>query len=176
MTTPIPTLNDLWIGIRLLSICLLATLLIGCQSNPRRIHPYTGAQRFTPKNDSAYFNQNQNRRPRQTGSQPSPISRQPKRVGYASFYGEELRDSPMANGEPFDPDRLTAASWFFPFNTQILVTHQNRAVTVTITDRGPALHLVQQGRIIDLSEAAFTALADPRKGLIYVRLYRIQTD
>ncbi len=82
----------------------------------------------------------------------------------------------MANGVPFDPDQLTAASWFFPFGTQIRVAHEDRSVIVTITDRGPALKLVRQGRIIDLSEAAFRELADPRQGLIYVRLYRLPSD
>jgi rare lipoprotein A len=82
----------------------------------------------------------------------------------------------MANGVPFNPDELTAASWFFPFGTQIQVLHENRSVIVTITDRGPAMRLVRQGRIIDLSEAAFRQLADPRNGLIYVRLYRLPTD
>lgn len=99
-----------------------------------------------------------------------------QRIGYASFYGEELRGRPMANGEPFDPDQLTAASWFYPFDTQIRINHKNRAVTVRITDRGPAFHLVRQGRIIDLSAAAFQQLADPRLGLIYVRLQRLPSN
>lgn len=79
----------------------------------------------------------------------------------------------MANGQPFDPDQLTAASWFFPFGTRIQINHKNRSVVVTITDRGPALRLVRQGRIIDLSEAAFRELADPRLGLIYVQIFRL---
>ncbi len=79
----------------------------------------------------------------------------------------------MANGQPFDPDQLTAASWFFPFGTKVQVIHKNRSVVVEITDRGPALRLVRQGRTIDLSEAAFRQLADPKLGLIYVQLSRL---
>ena len=103
----------------------------------------------------------------------SPDGRMPRFIdqGTASFYVEELRGELMANGEPFDPDALTAASWFHPLGTRILVVHQDRSVVVTITDRGPNKRLVKHGRIIDLSEASFTRLADPRRGLIPVRLY-----
>jgi rare lipoprotein A (peptidoglycan hydrolase) len=144
---------------------VLLILFTGCQTNPRSISPYRGTQ-TKPSGRSQLIPQTHQER----------IAKQPKRVGFASFYGEELRGSPMANGVPFNPDELTAASWFFPFGTQIQVLHENRSVIVTITDRGPAMRLVRQGRIIDLSEAAFRQLADPRNGLIYVRLYRLPTD
>jgi rare lipoprotein A len=144
---------------------VLLILFTGCQTNPRTISPYRENQ-TKPSGRSQLVPQSHQER----------IAKQPKRVGFASFYGEELRGSPMANGVPFDPDKLTAASWFFPFGTQIQVLHENRSVIVTITDRGPAMRLVRQGRIIDLSEAAFRHLADPRHGLIYVRLYRLPTD
>jgi len=61
----------------------------------------------------------------------------------------------MANGQQFNPDRLTAASWFFDFGTKVIVTHANRSVVVEITDRGPTKRLVNEGRKIDLSRAAF---------------------
>lgn len=74
----------------------------------------------------------------------------------------------MANGKPFDPDKLTAASWFYPLGTRVVVTHDDRSVVVEITDRGPAKRLVKEGRKIDLSHAAFAKLADPDVGLIEV--------
>ncbi len=86
----------------------------------------------------------------------------------ASWYGEEHRGLPMANGKPFNPDKLTAASWFYPLGTRVVVTHDDRSVVVEITDRGPAKRLVKQGRKIDLSRAAFAKLADPDLGLIEV--------
>jgi rare lipoprotein A len=75
----------------------------------------------------------------------------------------------MANGKGFNPDRLTAASWFYPLGTRVRVTlrsYPERKVLVTITDRGPAHRLVREGRIIDLSHAAFRQLASPDLGLI----------
>jgi len=99
-------------------------------------------------------------------------------TGLASWYGEELRGKPMANGNKFDPDNLTAASWYYPLGTRVWVTLRSPAfgpqrtappsVLVTITDRGPAKRLVRQGRIIDLGQAAFRKLAHPDLGLVEV--------
>jgi len=93
--------------------------------------------------------------------------------GLASWYGEELRGKLMANGRRFDPDKLTAASWFYPLGTRVRVTVRSpafeaRSVLVTITDRGPAKRLVGQGRVIDLGLAAFQRIAEPDLGLVEV--------
>ena len=90
----------------------------------------------------------------------------------ASWYGEKHRDLPMANGQRFNPDKLTAASWFFDFGTKVVVTHAHRSVVVEITDRGPAKRLLNEGRKIDLSRAAFAKLADPDLGVIAVTVRR----
>jgi rare lipoprotein A len=88
----------------------------------------------------------------------------------ASWYGDEHRGLPMANGKPFNPDKLTAASWFYPLGTRVVVAHAGRSVVVEVTDRGPARRLVKEGRKIDLSHAAFAKLADPDLGLIDVTI------
>jgi rare lipoprotein A len=93
--------------------------------------------------------------------------------GMASWYGEEHRGKLMANGQRFDPDKLTAASWFYPLGTRVRVTihspeFETRSVLVTITDRGPAKRLVEQGRVIDLGRAAFQKIAAPDLGLVDV--------
>jgi rare lipoprotein A len=103
-------------------------------------------------------------------------------TGYASWYGEDHRGRLMANGKKFNPDKLTAASWFYPLGTKVRVTaiDENtsrhgtkspaRTVLVTITDRGPSRDLVREGRIIDLGHAAFKQLAHPDLGLIQVQV------
>ena len=93
--------------------------------------------------------------------------------GVASWYGESHRGRLMANGKKFDPDKLTAASWFYPLGTKVKVTLHvpaapARSVVVTVTDRGPAKDLVREGRIIDLGHAAFKRLGDPDTGLVPV--------
>src|SRR5687768_15588150 len=106
------------------------------------------------------------------------LSRPAIQLGRASWYGEDHRGRLMANGQRFDPDKLTAASWFYPLGTRVLVTlksdpnvlnpQPSRTVLVTITDRGPHSRLVRDGRVIDLSHAVFRRLADPDLGLIKV--------
>jgi len=90
----------------------------------------------------------------------------------ASWYGERHRDLLMANGQRFDPDKLTAASWFYDLGTKVVVTHGDRSVIVEITDRGPARRLLKEGRKIDLSRAAFAKLAELDLGLIDVTVRR----
>ena len=95
--------------------------------------------------------------------------------GLASWYGESHRGKLMANGKPFNPDKLTAASWFYPLGTRVRVTGsepsmRDKSVLVTITDRGPAMELVREGRVIDLGYAAFKKLAPTDLGLIQVKV------
>ena len=99
-------------------------------------------------------------------------------AGVASWYGEAHRGKLMANGKKFNPDNLTAASWYYPLGTRVRVTINPRSKTsesvlVTITDRGPAKDLVRSGRIIDLSRGAFKRLAHPDLGLIPVQVHRV---
>jgi rare lipoprotein A len=99
--------------------------------------------------------------------------------GIASWYGEAHRGKLMANGKKFNPDRLTAASWFYPLGTKVEVSMKTpagytRRVHVTITDRGPAHYLVREGRIIDLAHAAFKRLAHPDLGLVPISVRVIQ--
>lgn len=94
---------------------------------------------------------------------PKPQSRS----GVASWVDYRLAGSLMANGKPFDPDKLTCASWHYPLGTVLLVTTPDRGTVVTVTDRGPNKRL---GREIDLSPAAFKRLAPLSKGLVDVTI------
>jgi len=94
----------------------------------------------------------------------------PPKAGLASWYGESHRGKRMANGERFDPSKMTAASWYYPLGTRVRVSLKDpaRSVIVTISDRGPARSLVREGRIIDLAQAAFEHLARSSIGLVAV--------
>jgi rare lipoprotein A len=95
-------------------------------------------------------------------------------VGIASWYGPELAGRPTASGEPFDPAALTAASWYYPFGTELEITNPatGKTVKVIVNDRGPARRL---GRIIDLSQASFAHIADLDQGLVKVQV-RVADD
>lgn len=73
-------------------------------------------------------------------------------TGKAVFYGEELRGSRTALGEPFNPDEYTAAHPTLPLPSYVRVTNLNngRKLVVRVNDRGP----FNAAYIIDLSKAA----------------------
>jgi len=90
--------------------------------------------------------------------------------GRASWYGWEWttgRRGTMANGQRFNPRAWTAASYDYPLGTVLEVTNQanGRHITVPITDKGPARRL---NRLLDLSEAAATALDYRKEGIAVV--------
>ena len=100
-------------------------------------------------------------------------------TGWASYYTRESCEREgtsgiMANGKPLDDGALTCALWGIPFGTKIKVTRGERNIIVTTTDRGPLKRfMVEQGRIIDLTQYAFSLLGDIREGLIPVTVERV---
>ena len=78
-----------------------------------------------------------------------------------SYYGD---GQTTASGEPFNPNAYTAAHKTLPFNTRVRVTNpkNGKSVVVRITDRGPFV----SGRCLDLTTAAFSAIASTSAGVI----------
>jgi rare lipoprotein A len=78
-----------------------------------------------------------------------------------SYYDEPQG---TASGEEFDPEALTAAHKELPFDTRVRVTNlaSGESVIVRINDRGPYV----DGRCLDLSQAAFRAIAELDSGVI----------
>jgi rare lipoprotein A len=92
-------------------------------------------------------------------------------TGTASWYGAE-QGRHTASGERFDPQALTAAHRYLPFNSIIRVTNENNGNTVElrINDRGP----FRGGRILDVSEAAADILDMKRAGTVPVLIEVIE--
>jgi rare lipoprotein A len=82
----------------------------------------------------------------------------------ASYYSDGQR---TANGEIFNPNDFTAANRTMPFNTRVRVTNlaNGKSTVVRINDRGP----YAGDRCLDLSRAAFAAIANLSAGVINVR-------
>jgi rare lipoprotein A len=91
--------------------------------------------------------------------------------GKASYYGSFHQGKLTANGERFDQASLTAAHRTLPFGTRVKVTNtrNGKSVVVRINDRGP----YARGRIIDLSKSAFQRIGDTKRGVIPVRLEKV---
>jgi rare lipoprotein A len=89
-------------------------------------------------------------------------------TGLVSWYGQKFAGKKMANGEKFDPSKLTAAHRSLPFGTQVrlICRKTQREVIVTITDRGP----VQKTRTLDISRAAADALGIRDRGIARVEI------
>lgn len=98
---------------------------------------------------------------------------QPDYTGVASWYGQEFAGRTTANGEIFDPRKLTAAHRTLPFGTIVEVRNleNDRRVEVRINDRGPFIG----GRIIDLSFAAAQRIDLVERGVgdVALRIVRV---
>jgi rare lipoprotein A len=92
----------------------------------------------------------------------------------ATWYGERQRGKLMANGRPFNPDALTAASWNYPLGSKLRLAYGNHSVVVEVTDRGGARAHLQFGKVVDLSHAAFAMLEKPLVGSIRVKITRVE--
>lgn len=88
-----------------------------------------------------------------------------------SLYAEDFHGDHTAFGEIFDMHAFTAAHRTLPQNTLLRVTNveNGKSVIVRINDRGPYI----PGRDLDLSLAAFTALAPRSQGVIRATLERL---
>lgn len=89
----------------------------------------------------------------------------------ATWYGNDFANWGTSSGEPFDPDKFTAAHKTLPFGTRILVTNMSNGqhIEVVINDRGP----YASGMDLDLSRAAFEAIASLGTGIIVVEYLEI---
>lgn len=108
-----------------------------------------------------------------TPSPSAPNTPANARVTQSGSCGASFYDEPQgtANGEVFNPEDLTAAHKTLPFNTRVRVTNPatGKSVTVRINDRGPYI----DGRCLDLSRAAFRAIADLNQGVLKVVNYEV---
>ena len=134
----------------LLTLALLAMLLGGCA------HRHKTTRRVAPP-------------PPAPNAAPSDMPRAGDvETGIASWYGHPYHGRPAADGEIYDMEKLVAAHRTLPFNTWVRVVNlrNEQAVEVRIIDRGPFI----EGRIIDLSHAAATAIGMIVSGTAQVRV------
>jgi len=78
----------------------------------------------------------------------------------------------MSNGQKFDDNRFTCATHLYPLGSRLLVTNLQNAKTVkvVVTDRiGKRFAKTR----IDLSQRAFSEIADLKSGLVPVKVEEI---
>lgn len=101
---------------------------------------------------------------------PAPAAASPAdgMSGLAAVYSDKLAGRKTASGAVFSQDKLTAAHPTLAFGTRVKVTNtkNDKAVEVTINDRGPK----QEGRVVDLSSAAAAKIGIGKRGMAPVKL------
>jgi len=97
---------------------------------------------------------------------PGPATRDAS-AGKAAYYGKKFQGRRTASGEPFDMNKLTAASNDYPFGTKLKVTNvaNGKSVEVRVNDR-----LSGGDRIVDLSYAAAQQIGMVKAGLAEVKV------
>ena len=90
------------------------------------------------------------------------------KIGMASWYSAKI----TATGEKFSDSDLICAMRKTDFGKYYKVCNiaNNKCVVVRHNNFGPSKYLYDQGRIIDLSRAAFLRIADLQEGIINVRV------
>ncbi len=101
---------------------------------------------------------------------PRDAEARPIGSGRASWYQHPGK---TASGEPFDPNRLTAAHHSLPFGTKVKVVNKRngRSVVVEITDRTNERTKTKRDYAIDLSRASARKIG--LDGIGQVALYRV---
>ena len=93
--------------------------------------------------------------------------------GTASYYHFKFDGRKTARGDRYRPYYYTCASNRYSFGTILRVTNikNNKSIYVIVNDTGDLY-----GRTLDLSEAAFDALANFSEGVIDIKIEVIKID
>jgi len=98
-------------------------------------------------------------------------------LGEASWYGGDgdgFEGKPTANGEAFDPSRLTCAHRTLPLGSYVEVENldNGKKATFRVNDRGPFV----RGRVLDVSRQGAKDLGFLGHGVARVKLRAVQAD
>lgn len=82
-------------------------------------------------------------------------------IGVASFYHDSLQGEEMANGKPYNKNKVSVAHRTFPLGSKVKVTNltNGKKITARVLDRGPYV----EGRVVDLSKKAARKLGITKK-------------
>ena len=93
-------------------------------------------------------------------------------IGKASFYADKHQFKKTASGELYNHNLKTAAHRTIPLGSKIKVTNvdNGKSVVAEVNDRGPFV----KGRIVDLSNSAFSSIGNTSLGLLSVQIEVIE--
>lgn len=90
--------------------------------------------------------------------------------GTCFYYSDAFQGSPVASGEKYDKEALTAAHNTLPFGTMVKVTNlkNNKSAVVRVNDRYP--HGGSKKKIIEITSRAAKELGMLKKGKAEVQI------
>ena len=165
--------------IRVVGVCVLASLMVACASKPSFNEQRDSAPK-NPRDVSAVKDAVPAPVRRTIAGNKSPYtvlgktytllpeSRGYKEQGLASWYGQKFHGRNTSNGEVYDMYAMTAAHKTLPIPSYVKVTNldNGRSIVVRVNDRGP----FHADRIIDLSYAGAVKLDFLNRGTARVEV------
>ena len=102
--------------------------------------------------------------PASAGASSGPIK------GLCVYYNDKFQGHPVASGEKYDKEALTAAHKTFPFGTMVKVTNlkNSKSVVVRVNDRGP--HGGSKAKIIEITSRAAKEIDMIKEGKAEVQI------
>ena len=102
--------------------------------------------------------------PASAGAASAPVK------GICVYYNDKFQGHPVASGEKYDKEALTAAHKTLPFGTMVKVTHlkNNKSVVVRVNDRGP--HGGSKAKIIEITSRAAKEIDMIKEGKAEVQI------
>jgi rare lipoprotein A len=90
--------------------------------------------------------------------------------GICVYYNDKFQGHPVASGEKYDKEALTAAHKTLPFGTMVKVTNlkNNKSVVVRVNDRGP--HGGSKAKIIEITSRAAKEIDMIKEGKAQVQI------
>lgn len=102
----------------------------------------------------------------------TPATLAAQETGVAVYYSDYFQGKPVASGETFDQQKMTAAHNGSPYGTEVRVTNlaNDKSVVVRINDRMRSNSKV----LIDVTKRAAEELGFVREGTAQVRVERVE--
>lgn len=99
----------------------------------------------------------------------------PPMKGICVYYNDKFQGHPVASGEKYDKEALTAAHKTLPFGTMVKVTNlgNNKSVVVRVNDRGP--HGGSKAKIIEISSRAAKEIDMIKEGKAKVQIEVVES-
>lgn len=168
MTSPTRRLPTLSWSLAALVVSAGSSMALGCGGRPQFNPPVSASSTHSSARSDSGTSSNPNGSGDLARGANAPKASSDQN-GLATWYGGSFAGKKTANGEIFDPSKLTAAHRKLPFGTWVEVRRPEtgRSVRVRINDRGP---FGDERRVIDLSRKAAEELDLIRDGVAKVEL------